>query len=169
MKERPILFSGEMVRAILAGTKTQTRRLMKEPPTMVHEGTPYRPRRYASEPYIIGGAFGRAPHTPIRCPYSVSGDRRLCYIHGHIEQAGAQGARDEGARYVAGLDLGHCACGPRLWVRETFARDVPGCEAQGGVSYRADHNDPRGDGPANPMRWTPAIHMPCASSASIWE
>lgn len=103
MKERPILFSAPMVRAILDGRKTMTRRVMKPQPedcTYHHGSAVYRVEK--------------------KCTYGVPGDL--------------------------------------LWVRETWASDVDGCPA--GLSYRADHLDPRGDGPANPMRWRPSIFMP---------
>jgi hypothetical protein len=105
VRNRPILFSAPMVRAILADRKTQTRR--------IYEGfflTPDKPCWHLDD----AGRGG--------CPYGMPGDQ--------------------------------------MWVRETWAHPVPGCEFQGGVSYRADHIDPRGDGPAHPMKWRPSIHMP---------
>lgn len=63
MKERPILFSAPMVRALIAGTKTQTRRICK---AHVHEaGASYRD----SDGWPLDGALR------IRCPYGVPGDR----------------------------------------------------------------------------------------------
>lgn len=64
MKERPILFSGPMVRAILNGRKTQTRRVVKNAPTTIEDGTPN-----AALMNTLAWSF-------ITCPYGQPGDRR---------------------------------------------------------------------------------------------
>lgn len=74
MKARPILFSGAMVRALLEGRKTQTRRIVKPSPadivTMIGADN------------LPNGEFGlvldaeclRVIQKTVRCPYGVPGD-----------------------------------------------------------------------------------------------
>lgn len=62
MRERPILFSGPMVRAILAGTKTQTRRLLQGEFQSFEEGWSLN----GKEPRLLREDW---------CPYGAPGDR----------------------------------------------------------------------------------------------
>lgn len=73
MKERPILFSGAMVRALLANTKTQTRRAVKIDITMGRESilAPRRGKRYAPV-YLLPE---NAAEAFACCPYGQPGDR----------------------------------------------------------------------------------------------
>ncbi|WP_440105360.1 hypothetical protein [Acidovorax sp. BL-A-41-H1] len=85
-KERPILFSGPMVRALLDGSKTQTRRECKPQPIA--------DRRFVGGHYIPATKRNPgqelsvwAPYVHIACPYGQPGDslwvRETFYAWGH--------------------------------------------------------------------------------------
>ena len=156
MKERPILFSAPMVRALLAGTKTQTRRVLKTRP---------------------------APHGDIRC-FDMPGGRHSLIVDDAMGLAwvpAGSGPREPWpAERMRGASP-YGGAGDRLWVRETWSKDaadrVYPCP---GIWYRADFktDDPatgeharhckaeqtnRPDGEcfacACRFRWKPSIHM----------
>lgn len=70
-RERPIIFSAEMVRAILDGRKSQTRRVVKMPTGFKHEGS--RVRQHDAGWQFSAGCFS-AWSDPILCPYGQPGD-----------------------------------------------------------------------------------------------
>lgn len=73
MKERPILFSGPMVRAILAGRKTQTRRTVNPQPRLTDIAQWAFKRKAKDGGYWL---FPNAEEAVLRdCPYGVPGDR----------------------------------------------------------------------------------------------
>jgi hypothetical protein len=83
VKERPVLFSGPMVKAILEGRKTQTRRVVKPQPPK-EAGLGLTVNTY-SEPDYYQALFFRGPTVestgmgrPVKCPYGKPGDRLWC-------------------------------------------------------------------------------------------
>jgi len=141
-KEKPILFSGEMVRAILDGRKTQTRRIVKpQPPDYYHKLCG--PEHYS--PIVVGGD-GEVREGPqslgvytddgewgVKCPYEVG--MRLWVREGHLLQECVCQAAPAAMR-------GNCRyCGGR---GET-------------VIYKADATC-AGDSVC--CRYRPSIHMP---------
>lgn len=76
MKERPILFSGAMVRAILEGRKTVTRRIVKPSwPAIVTEVFPYSNNPWAWMPPKQHNPDAGWDEQVRACPYGKPGDR----------------------------------------------------------------------------------------------
>lgn len=86
MTERPILFSAPMVRAILEGTKTQTRRVVKPQPEWDGKWFKWDGHRPGS-PYgaCSGNTLNASMMMGWSCPYGQPGDRlwvRETWAHG---------------------------------------------------------------------------------------
>ena len=141
MKERPILFSAPMVQALLSGSKTQTRRVVK-------------PK--IAEPLDYFGSKSD----------DDDDDRTLDELLG--QRTEEKGLRvwcadypEEGSVVVR---CPHGQPGDRLWVRETWQK------AGGGTGYWYRATDDKADNGASPVgHWKPSIHMPRAASRITLE
>lgn len=81
MKERPIIFSSQMVKVILEGRKSQTRRPMKPQPFSVNPNDAF---------VFLGGQVQVIPRLHLICPYGIVGDR-LWVREGFVTQCGMKG------------------------------------------------------------------------------
>ncbi len=71
-KEHPILFSTEMVKAVLDDRKTQTRRIAKLPEEWHRGFRAFKNNPHGAEEFVIHGDCGTKT---IYCPYGAVGDR----------------------------------------------------------------------------------------------
>lgn len=147
MKERPILFSAPMVRAIIEGRKTMTRRIMKVQP-------------YESE--YESGMF----HMMYRAPKTIYGKSKTYdptsgkwsdEKHGPITIKGSLLSATGGINmYIPFCPYG--VIGDQLWVRETFRTNA---YVDGRPEYRATPAcEEKVEECDLQPRWTPSIFMP---------
>ncbi len=115
MKERPILFSGPMVRAILEGRKTVTRRVIKPQPYLemdgeiINQGGPgeiqYGPEWIPVWPH--GHRFAGRMLSWAQCPYGLPGDRLW------VRETWREAMTEDGHRCCAYRADGSYQCGKR--------------------------------------------------------
>ncbi len=137
MTEKPILFSATMIRAILDGRKSQTRRVMKPQPDAVHDGEPY---------WFIGGYRTRMDaNNPLVCPYGFPGSRLWVRETCRAEElpSGLDSPETLGVRYLADdcfIPIGNTPDAGDAWLDLRY------------YGKRAS--------PVAPVKTVPAIHMP---------
>lgn len=132
MSEKPILFSGPMVRAILEGRKTQTRRTVKKPANVPPED--FRDACEWMQRHGKGSALKRGPCDGVQwrlpCPYGAPGD--LLYVCERFAPFTAD------APYVVFTD------GAQKYRDGSIVRPL--------AKYAP--------GAFDGIRWSPSIHMP---------
>ncbi len=174
MKERPILFSAPMVRALLAGTKTQTRRIVKPQPHGSTGGV------IVGQPAVGGSVAhwydkdGRgvmSNEAMVHCPYGAVGDRlwvREAWQEVHPLQVAAGRYSREGRAGIPGpppvdYRVIYRADGEYPAIHHdhpdgTHVAEHPyralciGSECRLALSHHAEGR--------RPGYWTPSIHMP---------
>jgi len=148
MRERPILFNGDMVRAILAGQKVQTRRVAKSV-MAVHTRTGE----------ALADIDSAGPRVP--CPFGQPGDRiwvRETWQHVHPIQVADGRYSQRGYAGIPGP--------PPVGYRTIYRADgeYPAIYSLGGEPwpYRSLQPFERNGMQAfvDEPRWTPSIHMP---------
>jgi hypothetical protein len=140
MRERPILFSAPMVRALLAGTKTQTRRVVKEPISG------WLNNANGSHKVLDGQVFNYSFDEPLgTCPYGQPGDHLWVRETWSSDFAGHY--PHDRIWYAADDDRQH-----DIEVRNGV-RGIYSPESQQFV----------------PFRWRPSIHMPRSACRLVLE
>lgn len=138
-KERPILFNGEMVRAILAGRKTQTRRVVK----LTESGR-------VKEVGSSRNWHLDDPNAVLACPYGRVGDRLW------VRETFVEGYEVDDSGYLITMDEDENELDPRVWYR---ADDNPGLQGWLDEEGFMAENIP----------WKPSIHMPRSACRLVLE
>ncbi len=166
MKERPILFSAPMVRAILDSTKTQTRRVLRpQPPgsttdvmTWHHPDDERKGAHFWSwgpDPANPGRDYIQ-PDWAVPCPYGEPGDRLW------VREKWRIGSWDDGCGfwidYRDGPRKERVECNDvdlAYRLIEQTGEDLRRCNFQptNGTMYEWKPGQ-------SPLRWRPSIHMP---------
>lgn len=148
--ERPILFSGPMVRALLDGRKTQTRRIVTSA-TSKTDGTPWAWLDFGSGVFVDRS--------------SARADGSYQYLH--VPRSAERTPEDHDATTVHRV-FARYEPGDTLWVRETWAWQHlccdPDCESsvdgwvckEHALAYRATPPEE----PGTVRQWRPSIFMP---------